>query len=492
MRASRSATTRQGNQINRLQRAPACDRGVDAGYDGAVPVPRRTGRPPMRGVLVHPVYGRLLAAQIVALLGTGLATVALGLLAYDLADNRAGAVLGTVLAIKMVAYIAVAPVVGAFAARYPRRGFLIVMDVIRGLAVLSLPFVTAVWQVYVLVVVLQSASAAFTPTFQATIPDVLPDERDYTQALALSRLAYDIEALVSPLVAAALLTVVAFDGLFAGTALGFAASAALVASVTLPRPPACDAVDRGRGTRGVRISLATPRLRGLLALNLAVAAGGAMVIVNTTLYVQGELGRTAGDVAVALGAYGAGSMLVALVTPRLLDRVGERTVMLTGAAILAAALAAGVALDGTSFVALLGLWAVLGAGGSFVLVPSGRLLRRSARPADRPALFAAQFALSHVCWLLAYVLAGYLVPAAGFSATFAVLALLAVAGLVTASRSWPAAEDDVVLHVHTDLPDGHPHVAGARRVTGGWQHEHTLVIDTEHRRWPTASAPRVA
>ena len=46
-------------------------------------------------------------------------------------------------------------------------------------------------------------AAAFTPTFQATIPDVLPDEKDYTRALSLSRLAYDLESLVSPMLAAA-------------------------------------------------------------------------------------------------------------------------------------------------------------------------------------------------------------------------------------------------------------------------------------------------
>jgi hypothetical protein len=34
---------------------------------------------------------------------------------------------------------------------------------------LILPFVDQIWQVYVLVFVLQSCSAAFTPTFQATI-----------------------------------------------------------------------------------------------------------------------------------------------------------------------------------------------------------------------------------------------------------------------------------------------------------------------------------
>ncbi len=46
------------------------------------------------------------------------------------------------------------------------------------------------------------------PTFQATIPDILPDERNYTQALSLSRLAYDLESLLNPALAAAHLTVI--------------------------------------------------------------------------------------------------------------------------------------------------------------------------------------------------------------------------------------------------------------------------------------------
>ena len=91
------------------------------------------------------------------------------------------------------------------------------MDLVRAGIALLLPFVDQVWQVYVLIFVLQSASAAFTPTFQATIPDVLPDERDYTRALSLSRLAYDLESLLSPALAAALLTIISFHGLFGGT-----------------------------------------------------------------------------------------------------------------------------------------------------------------------------------------------------------------------------------------------------------------------------------
>lgn len=75
----------------------------------------------MLNILSNRTYRHLFLAQVIALIGTGLATVALGLLAYDLAGDRAGAVLGTALAIKMSAYILVAPVAAAFADKFPRR-----------------------------------------------------------------------------------------------------------------------------------------------------------------------------------------------------------------------------------------------------------------------------------------------------------------------------------------------------------------------------------
>jgi MFS family permease len=184
--------------------------------------------------LRNPTFRLLFAAQVVALVGTGLATVALGLLAWQLAGDNAGAVLGTALAIKMVAYVTLAPVAAAIAERLPRRAFLVALDLIRAGVIAFLPFVTEVWQVYVLIFFLQAASAGFTPAFQAVIPDVLKDEDDYTNALSLLRLTEDLEQLASPMLAALLLTVVSFPVLFAGTVLGFVASAILVLTARLP------------------------------------------------------------------------------------------------------------------------------------------------------------------------------------------------------------------------------------------------------------------
>ncbi len=441
----------------------------------------------MIDVLANRTYRHLFAAQVIALAGTGLLTVALGLLAFELAGEKAGVVLGTALAIKMIAYVSVAPVVGGFADQLPRRAFLVGMDLLRAAIALLLPWVTEVWQVYVLIFLLQSASAAFTPTFQATIPDVLPDEKDYTRALSLSRLAYDLEGLLSPVLAAALLAIISFHWLFGGTVIGFMVSAVLVLSVRLPQPALSDHVGGlfDKTTRGTRIYLATPRLRGLLALNLSVAAAGAMVIVNTVVIVRALLGRPDADVAIALGCFGGGSMIAALALPKALDIIPDRRVMLPAAALL------GILLFGFSVLlvsagrewfwpGLLVTWALLGIGYSAVLTPTGRLLRRSAQPADRPALFAAQFALSHACWLITYPLAGWLGGTAGMPLTLLVLGALTLFGAGLAAVLWPADDPKAIAHTHPDLAPDHPHLAEAQ----GPYHTHAFVIDDLHRQWP--------
>lgn len=437
----------------------------------------------MLDILSHRTYRHLFAAQVIALIGTGLATVALGLLAFDLAGDNAGMVLGTALAIKMIAYVGVAPVAAAFAERLPRRTMLVTLDLVRAGVALVLPFVSQIWEVYVLIFVLQAASAAFTPTFQATIPDVLPDEKDYTQALSLSRLAYDMESLVSPMLAAALLTVISFHDLFVGTVLGFLASAALVVSVVLPAHPAPQR--RGiydRTTRGLRIYLATPRLRGLLAVSAAVAAAGSMVLVNTVVIVQAGLGLTQSAVALALASFGAGSMVAALALPRLLDKLADRSVMLGGIGLMVVGLFAGTWVVGQA--ALMALWFVLGLGYSTAQTPAGRLLQRSAHPEDRPALFAAQFALSHACWLLFYPLAGWLGTRFGMAVTFVVLGCAGALTVWVASRVWPAQDPEVIAHEHPDLSAGHVHIQGVVGNGDRKRHAHPFVVDDQHPHWP--------
>ncbi|MFQ6331931.1 MFS transporter [Nocardia sp. CWNU-33] len=448
---------------------------------------------PMITTLVgHRDYLRLFTAQVSALFGTGLTTVALGLLAYELAGADAGAVLGTALTIKMLVYVTIAPIVAAYADRLPRRLFLVALNVIRAAIVLTLPFIDQVWQIYVLIAVLQTASAAFTPTYQAIIPDILPDEREYTRALSAAQLAATMETLLSPMLAAAALTVMSFHWLFLGTAIGFAVSAALVITTGIPNATtATQGSFRQRITVGMRIFAATPRLRGLLGLNLVVAAAGSVIMVNTVNYVRDILGGTQSGVAMLLAANGFGTMIIALALPRVLDRVGARPVMFAGAATLIAGLGSAIALSTADagdwrWGAAIAVWALTGSGTAAVLTPTGQVLRRSSQPADRPALFAAQFSLSHLAWLITYPIAGWLTTAAGFTTTWITLVVFAGAGITAALRMWPRHDPEELTHLHEVGTIDPARLFGADRVDERhYRHTHVFVIDAEHRRWPT-------
>jgi hypothetical protein len=348
----------------------------------------------MLTVLRNGTYARLFAAQVVALVGTGLLTVALGLLAYDLAGRNAGAVLGTALTIKMLAYVGLAPVITALVARLPKKPVLISADLVRAAMALCLPFITETWQIYVVIFLLQAASATFTPAF---------------------------------------------------TVAGFLFSAFMVAITVLPRAAAPAGLQSSlwhRTTLGVRIFWRNRRLRSLLALNLVVAAPIALVLVNTVVYVRDVLHRPDADLALALACFGIGSMLVALSAPRVLDRFGDRAVMLTGAAVIPLALAGATAVtflasSHTGWWLLLALWVLLGAANSTILTPSARLLRDASDEHDRPYVFTAQFSLSHACYILTYPLAGWVGAQAGLGWAALALAIIAIIGSAGAFLSWP-------------------------------------------------------
>lgn len=394
-------------------------------------------------VLRNPTYRALFCAQVLALLGTGLLTVALGLLAFDLAGDSAGAVLGTALTIKMVAYVGVAPLVAALVDRLPKKIVLVSADAIRFAIALSLPMVTETWQIYVLVFVLQSASATFTPAFQSLIPSVLPESRDYTRALSLSRLAYDLEALLSPIVAAALLTVVSNNNLFLGTALGFACSAVLVLIAKLPARETDASTDTfwQRLPTGVRVFTRTPTLRFVMMTNVIVAAGTAIVLVNSVVYARAVFGLDDAALTLALACYGIGSLTVALNIPWIVDRFGVIRPMLAGGILIVLGLIAAATVTGLlshtpgSWPALLATWVILGMATSLVNTPSSRLLAEASTPQNRNLVYTAQFALSHACFLVTYPIAGWL---GGASLLTAAITLAVLAAGALAAASWQA------------------------------------------------------
>ncbi|GAA3163419.1 hypothetical protein GCM10020255_047740 [Rhodococcus baikonurensis] len=83
------------------------------------------------------------------------------------------------------------------------------------------------------------------------------------------------------------------------------------------------------------------------------------------------------------------------------------------------------------------VWALVGAGMAMIVTPTGKVLRRSVEPAGIPEVFAAQFSLSHLAWLVTYPIAGWVGSSAGFAVTWTILAALATVGAVAGFALWP-------------------------------------------------------
>lgn len=381
-------------------------------------------------------YYRLFFGYVIALFATAVATVALGLVAFDIAGAESGAILGTALSLKMLAYVVAAPLAAALTERMARKPLLIWLDLIRAGSLVVVPFAGQAATIFLLVFVFSLAAATFTLVYQTAVPYLLGSEKDYTQSLSRSRIAAELEATVGPLLAGAVLLLAGSTGAFLVTAVAFLASAQLVAAARIPRTRAA----RGAGLwdkvlRGPRLFLRTPDLRGLLALDIAVAAAAAMVMVNTVVLIEGVYGFGLRQVAIAFAVFGLGAILGAVAMPLGLRAAPHRLVMLAGGTMIVLGLAIGAVLQ--SFGGLLAAWAYLGLATALCLTPASYLIRRTAAPGDLQTLFAAQFSIANVALLVAYSAAGWLGATLGMRPTFLVLALVAALATAAAAKLWP-------------------------------------------------------
>jgi MFS family permease len=225
---------------------------------------------------------------------------------------------------------------------------------------------------------------------------------------------------------------VSYSSLFVGTALGFTSSAILVLVAQLP----CS-IARQQATTfwqrlplGIMIFARAKTLQFLMLTNVVVAAGTALVLVNSVVYARGLFGLDDAALAFSLASFGAGSLVVAINVPWVTERIGVIRTMVLGMGLIVSGLIAAVILTATGSTnvvgwgGLLATWALLGMGTSLVSTPSARLLADAATPANRNLVYTAQFALSHACFLITYPVAGWL---GARSLTLAALVLLAIA-----------------------------------------------------------------
>lgn len=382
-------------------------------------------------------YILLFSAQIVSLLGSGVTTVGLALFAYQLTGGEsATAVIGNALFLRILAFLIFSQPAGVIADRFSRKKILIAADVLRFALLALFPFITEVWQVYLLIFLINAVTAFFTPTFEASIPEVVGSEQ-YVKALSYSRVAVDIEAVAAPAIAGLLVALLGVRWVFWFDAFTYLVSAALVVFAVVPFVaksvvPLSAKVFLSEIQTGTRILLREPSLRQALILSFAEATAGAAAIVATVAYVRDALEK--GDTAYALtmAALGLGSTVAAILLGRATGRYeqgadtkdvlhGRRHIwaqraLVFGGVLLGAILLPGFLVPPIFIFAV--LWFLNGAGQALIAIPSSTLLAEHSDESERGKAYAAHFALTHACWLITYPAIGYAAAGFGTPATF--------------------------------------------------------------------------
>lgn len=120
-------------------------------------------------------FRRLVGAQAVSSFGDWLATFALMALVLDISGSSAA--VGGVLALRLAPAALAGPLLGWAGARYGRRQLLLGLDLLRAGVVALIPLVGQLWWVYPWVLVMEAASVVAVAARDASIQDLVPEER---------------------------------------------------------------------------------------------------------------------------------------------------------------------------------------------------------------------------------------------------------------------------------------------------------------------------
>jgi MFS family permease len=227
----------------------------------------------LRAALADAPSRRFFVAHAQSCLGSGLAYVALPLLAYD-RFGSAWAVVAVLLP-DLLPAIVLGPLLGALVDRWGWRACAILADVVRCAAFMLLLFGGSSLGVLIAGAALAGVGTAlFAPASLAGLPQLAPGDRR-PAAMGVFGALDDLGLTLGPALAALLLFVLPTDGLLALNALSFAVSAGLIAGIRgVDRAPAPVSSERGpslfaEARAGIRQVGGRPEVRALLGSSTA-------------------------------------------------------------------------------------------------------------------------------------------------------------------------------------------------------------------------------
>ncbi|MFG1841982.1 MFS transporter [Micromonospora sp. NPDC049175] len=287
----------------------------------------------MRTVLRRPDFRLLFGGLLASMTAESILLLALAIWVKDLTGSN-GLAGGTIFAV--VAPMTLAPVIGWFIDRYPRRPFFVAANVATA-ALLTPLFTVAdagdVWVVYLVAALYGLSSITLGAALSGLIRELVPVEL-LAEANGVLQTVRQGMRLIGPLAGAALYAALGGWALAGIGMVGFLTAAAVVTA--LPTPQQVPATARLRWPAelgaGLRHLAGEPALRRAL---LGYGLGSLVMGFSESLifaYVDQGLNRDAAFVGVLVTVQGVGGLLGGLCSPALVRRLGEVGTLAAGVA----------------------------------------------------------------------------------------------------------------------------------------------------------------
>jgi MFS family permease len=393
----------------------------------------------LRAALRDRASRRFFTAHGQSCLGSGLAHVALPLLAYD-KTGSAWAVTAVLIPDLMPA-ILFGPLLGALVDRVGWRACAIAADLLRFLGFTLVVFAHSLPVLVIAAAFAGTGTALFAPAALAGVSHLAPGERR-PAALGLFGALDDIGLTVGPALAAGLLAITGPTLLLGANAATFALSAMLLAGIGTREHSGEQVEYRSLWTDlrdGLRSLGGRAEVRLLLGSSTAAVLFAGVTNVGEVLLARDVLQAGGSGLAAIVAAHGAGTVLGSLAA-RFKLTFQWRRAYIAGLSCMAVDMA--LCAICSNFWVLLPVFVLGGFGNGFALVHDRLLLGGSVPDALHGRVFALQKALTSLAFAASFVAASMLISGMGVQVAFGIAAAGMGAVIAAAAprlrAAWPA------------------------------------------------------
>ncbi|NEW83586.1 MAG: MFS transporter [Mariniphaga sp.] len=362
--------------------------------------------------LKNRLFARLYLAQTVSLLGDAFTWVGIALLAFELGGTHSARILATALTLRVIAFIIFGSYAGVIADRFDRKKIMIITHLSRMIIVGLFPFVSAEWQLYVLIFLLNIFNAFFTPAYRAAIPQLVSKKEDFANAIVLSNATWQLLGVLGPGLAGGMAVFMGVRQIFFFDAASFIVAAVLIilipGTLLVKKKPAVKVSIIITFSKdmllGTKLLFKKRPIRFALFIELVAAIAGAHILVNTIGHIKGDLHLTDVHYGWIMAAFGIGATIAAFTTNSVDKSKNKTRVLILGAAMIALSVTMA---NFVPYAVLVLLWVMAGLGQSYTEMPSQILIAENTELSQQGRVYGAHFAWSHLWWAIGYPIAGF-------------------------------------------------------------------------------------